>query len=168
MQKIKNHLINYIEIIQSFKFYKFLFKGRIKNVVIQQIKTADENTIYKKYKRPSILRTNRDITYKKFIAKNGKMILGSIILAFNKKEQQYWIYDLFVKLKHRGIGVGEKLLLSAINSIDDPEAKVLNLRVNKDKLPAISLYEKYNFTEYKPKETMQNQNNQYKYMKKAL
>ena len=55
------------------------------------------------------------------------------------------ITNIAVRKSHRGIGVGEKLLKSALDHVRDMKFQLVFLEVRQSNLAAIKLYEKYGF-----------------------
>lgn len=83
-----------------------------------------------------------------FAFSNGKPI-GMITYVFRKKAKIKHIANIFgvyVEQEFRGLGIGEKLVESAISSIKKNKRIIkINLNVNSKQKAAVKLYEKYGF-----------------------
>lgn len=79
-------------------------------------------------------------------------IVGYILYTYRDSPLQLYkkrgtIYDLFVREKYRGMGIGKALLSSALEDLKLNGVKMVQLYVKSDNITAISLYESYGFKE---------------------
>ena len=82
-----------------------------------------------------------------FCSENKGKITGAI-LAFPTVKQTYCVHKVFVSSNTRGFGIGGKLFAALLKEIDNNKKSVF-LTVDPKNLSAISLYEKWGFSEQK-------------------
>ncbi len=84
-----------------------------------------------------------------YVSKIESKIVGFIQLVRHPEEHYpyvgHWIFGLTVRLKYRGLGIGESLCQRVIDRAEDDGAKELFLLVYDDNHVAINLYRKFGF-----------------------
>ena len=86
---------------------------------------------------------------KNYVAKIGTEIVGFVQLVTHPAEHYpyvgHWIFALMVRVKVRGMGIGEALCQQVIDRARSDGVKELFLLVYDDNPPAINLYRKLDF-----------------------
>ena len=79
---------------------------------------------------------------------NGKIAAGVTITQVPENQEMYpdwWIFDLYVRTRCRGIGIGERLSRMAVEAALEMGAERINLLVFNDNHAALQLYEQLGF-----------------------
>ena len=112
----------------------------------------DPNAFGSSYEEEVIL--SKDVWEKRikdvlFALSNNKPI-GMIVFIFDKKMKTKHIaniYGVYVKKEYRGLGIGSKLIKSAISKIMKNKTIIkIKLKVNPKQKAAVNLYMKFGFT----------------------
>ena len=86
-----------------------------------------------------------------FVAKKKDAIVGFVQLVRRPESEGihagYWLFSLVVRLRHRGMGIGEALSRKVIAEATQEGAEKLKLFVFEDSRPAVQLYKKLGFEE---------------------
>jgi ribosomal protein S18 acetylase RimI-like enzyme len=86
-----------------------------------------------------------------FVAKKENRVVGSVrltkYLRDNPMIQGYWLEELYVRVRYRCAGIGEKLAEAVIKKAREEKADRLCLLVDKDNRAAIKLYRQLGFEE---------------------
>jgi ribosomal protein S18 acetylase RimI-like enzyme len=151
-----------LEKLQGLKIYNILVNKLIKNEVRYQIASSNEvdslNQLHR-YNRRAGSGETEDVLNEYFqttqdadfliIAKRNKRIIGSLILAkFPESDYPYagwWVFDLRVNRRYRGIGIGERLVRMAIEKVAKHNASDIKLLAFEDEKRARNLYQKLDF-----------------------
>jgi ribosomal protein S18 acetylase RimI-like enzyme len=84
-----------------------------------------------------------------YVARQGQQVLGSVLLVRHPQTGSvrtgYWLYNLTVRVRYRGMGIGAALTQRVIDQSLVEGATELALDVLEDNLPAIALYRKLSF-----------------------
>jgi GNAT superfamily N-acetyltransferase len=81
-----------------------------------------------------------------FFAKCGEKIVGTCALV-KHQEEGFELSKMAVTRNHRGLGIGNKLVETAVQKVKSLGEKRLFLETNSKLLPAMSLYKKFGFRE---------------------
>lgn len=113
--------------IQSFSLYRKAIKTIVRKKIVYECKMLSNSEV-------------------EFLAytQNKKIGEVSAIEAFANYEG-WWIVDLWVDWRYRGLGVGSELVREACEYIFEQGAPAVNVLVFEDNLPAINLYKKKGF-----------------------
>jgi ribosomal-protein-alanine N-acetyltransferase len=81
-----------------------------------------------------------------FIAMKGRQALGYVAAALEQgNPRRAWILSLAVRPQHRGAGLGEKLMVQALNALARTGVAEVKLSVATNNKGAVALYEKLGF-----------------------
>lgn len=82
-----------------------------------------------------------------FVAEDNGHILGTFTLVFTKipTGTKIWIEDVVVDQSARGQGVGEQLMVFAIDYVKSENCSTINLTSSPDRVAANKLYQKLGF-----------------------
>ena len=80
-----------------------------------------------------------------FVVRSGPSLIGAI-LAFPCSNGEYCLHKVFIEPAWRGRGIGSRLFTALLAELDNRKT-VCFLTVDPTNQPAITLYEKYGFTE---------------------
>lgn len=81
-----------------------------------------------------------------WIALEHHILVGYILLLFNRSSQLARIYSLAVHPSYRGQGIAKLLLAKAEKETREKHYKAIRLEVREDNLASIALYEKQGFS----------------------
>ncbi|MCK4942601.1 MAG: GNAT family N-acetyltransferase, partial [Candidatus Aminicenantes bacterium] len=91
----------------------------------------------------------QEITVLEFTARWSDKTMGSVHLLKYPHGHfpytGYWLSDLHIRLRYRGMGLGEQLTRKVISHADENGAKELWLLVRENNRPALTLYKKMGF-----------------------
>jgi len=92
-------------------------------------------------------RPNPNVT--NFVAKRKSRVIGFVQLVRHPPEHHpyigYWLFSLSVRLRYRGLGIGEALSQAVIEKAREKGAEELLLLIHDDNKPAVHLYHKLGF-----------------------
>jgi len=84
-----------------------------------------------------------------FVAKRKSRVIGFVQLVRHPPEHHpyigYWLFSLSVRLRYRGLGIGEALSRAVIEKAREKGAEELLLLIHDDNKPAVHLYHKLGF-----------------------
>ena len=135
------------------------------NDIIYEIKTANQNDVLSHLKLcndefiPKLdKRVNlEDYSIKihqnaiTFEAWNKQHLIGLIAIYFNQEQFFGYITNVSIGKEYMGKSIATKLLEMCINYSKINTYQNIKLEVNKENIPAITFYKKYNFTELETK-----------------
>lgn len=135
------------------------------NNIIYQIKTAKQNDVLLHLKLCNdefIPKLNTRVNLEEYSIKihqnaitfeawNQNQLIGLIATYFNQEHLFGFITNVSVAKNHMGTGIASKLLEMCINYATTNKYQTIKLEVNKENIPAINFYKKYNFTEIETK-----------------
>ncbi len=135
------------------------------NHIIYQIKTASQNDVLLHLKLcndefiPKLdTRVNLEAYSIKihqnaitFEAWNKQQLIGLIATYFNQDQLFGYITNVSITKDYTGKGIASKLLEMCVIYSTTNEYQNIKLEVNKENIPAINFYKKYNFTEIETK-----------------
>lgn len=135
------------------------------NNIIYQIKTAKQNDVLLHLKLCNdefIPKLNARVNLEEYSIKihqnaitfeawNQNQLIGLIATYFNQEHLFGFITNVSVAKNHMGTGIASKLLEMCINYATTNQYQTIKLEVNKENIPAINFYKKYNFTEIETK-----------------
>jgi ribosomal protein S18 acetylase RimI-like enzyme len=85
-----------------------------------------------------------------FISVQGRSAQGYVAAALDQNNpQRAWILSLAVRPKYRGCSLGERLMLRALDSLQELKVQEILLSVAPENVQAVNLYKKLDFTEGK-------------------
>ena len=138
--------------LQNFKLYRTLFRHFSVPLLIYEASENDMEEIHKLIKSSAPYHRqlpNPNVT--NFVARSKNKLVGFAQLVYHPKEHDpwvgFWLFSLYVKGTHRGLGIGEKLTRKRIEKADELGAKRILLMVNENNNPAIELNKKLGFTQ---------------------
>lgn len=136
--------------LQGTSAYRAIGKNFRPHINIVEADKADMQKIYRWFTRGSVeapIMQNPGVM--NIVAKRKKRIIGYIQLVRRPEDSRfypgYWLFSLKVKMFYRRMGIGSKLSLVVIQTALQEGARELQLRVKRDNLKAIKLYQKLGF-----------------------
>ncbi len=149
--------ISIIGNIQSIPFYRYIGRRLFHNYNIREASKKDDLKKIKAWLFPETGSApylfSRNVT--NLMALHKDIIVGFIQLVCpfptymsrppSFKTKNFWLYSLVVRIKYRGLGIGESLTKQVIRIAREKGAGELYLLVNITSTPAIRLYEKLGF-----------------------
>lgn len=137
-RKIINKNVSY-QITPSNNTYSFLQSYRLENR--QRLKNQADNSSYG--------HKNYEDFDCRIAARRKNKIIGDVTIAdFPERHfpfEGWWLFDLHVNWKYRGMGIGEKLITMATKIANENNASEIKLLTFEDAMPAKNLYQKLGF-----------------------
>jgi ribosomal protein S18 acetylase RimI-like enzyme len=127
LKKISGVILSYL---QSYTVYRNLAKKLFKQEVFYQWETLRDGQ-----RRVLAMKNNKTI---------GRVTVGNFS-DINSVYQGWWIFDTWVNLRYRGMGIGQRLTQTACDFVARNGALTVQLLVHKNSKPAINLYQKLGF-----------------------
>lgn len=133
----------------SNKNIKYQIKAANQNDVLLHLKLCNDEFIPKldtrvNLKDYSIKIHQNSITFE---AWHKQQLIGLIATYFNQEQLSGYITNVSVSKDNMGKGIAFKLLEMCVKYATMNKYQTIKLEVNKENIPAINFYKKYNFTE---------------------
>lgn len=143
-------LVRIVEGVQSIPLYRRLAHAAKPEVDIHEA-SAEEHAIAQRWYNPDspppMSREDPNVTH--FVAMHGRRLVGFVQLVRRTEEagghSGHWLYSLRVRLRYRGMGIGESLCQQVIGRAMAEGAPELLLLVREHNRSAIRLYTKMGF-----------------------